>query len=89
MFSQTTIPISTMVPMAMAMPDKRNDIGIDAEQLHRDEDHQHGQRQQAGDQQRAAQVHDHDQDDDDGDEDFLDQGRVQRAERFMDQPVRS
>ena len=53
-----------------------HDVGVDPEELHADEGHQHRQRQQPGDQQAAAQVHDHDDDHDDGDQDLFGQGRV-------------
>ena len=62
-----------------------DDVGVDAEQLHRDEGCQHRQRQHTADNDRAAQVHHQHQHDDNRDQYFLGQGRFQRAEGFVDQ----
>ncbi len=62
-----------------------HNVGIHTRVLHHDEDHQHSHRQQAGNQERGAEVHHHDQDDQDGNEDLQGQGFLQRAQGFLDQ----
>ena len=61
-----------------------NDVGIDAECLHGDEDHEYGQWQQCTDKDGATQVQHHHQNHDDGDENFFGQCRIERAQRFID-----
>ena len=56
MVSVMMMPMSTMVPMAMAMPDRATMLACDAEELHRDEGHQHRQGQHRRDDQRSCQV---------------------------------
>ena len=55
------------------------------EVAHGDEDHQHGDRQQRGDDQRTAQLHYHDQDHEDRHQDLQRQRLFQRAQCFVDQ----
>ena len=63
-----------------------HDVRIDLEEPHRDKAHQYRKRQQAGNKHRTSKMPQQDNDNDDRDQDFLCDGIVERAERFVDQP---
>ena len=86
MFSQRMMPMSTIVPMAMAMPDRATMLASTPKVFIAMKHISTASGSSDADQQRAAQVHHHHDHDDDRDEDLLDQRRVQRAQRLVDQP---
>ena len=81
------IAMSTIVPIAIAIPGKRHDVGVHTDDMHGDERHQHGCRQADGDDETAPQMQQKEHDDHSGDENLVAQSGCQRSDRFVDQPT--
>ncbi len=79
------MPMSTIVPIAIAIPAKRHDVCSDANEMHRNEGDQNGCRQADRDNETAANVQQEQQDDDCRNQDLITQRVRQRRHRLVDQ----